>query len=99
MILRDTKKCTGMTTTNSGKCLPVGHGEGPQKCHLYGQRLFLKFGGNCMALHYITLYTFLYDKYFTINLPKISIGDLLYICSVGRATPPWVSHIPICLVG
>lgn len=52
-----------------------------------------------MALHYITLYTFLYGKYFTVNLPKMSISDLLYIGTVGRATPPRVSHIPTCLVG
>lgn len=65
-----------------------------RKCHLYGQRLFLQLGGNCMALHYITLYTFLYGKYLTINLPKISISDILHIRTVGRATPPWVSHIP-----
>lgn len=52
-----------------------------------------------MAPHYITVYTFLYGKYFAINLPKISSSDLLYIYTVGRATPPWVSHIPACLVG
>ena len=89
-----------MITTSSGKCLPVGQWGGVhRKCHLDGQRLFLKLGGNCMALHYITLYTFLYGKYFTVNLPKMSISDLLYIGTIGRATPPRVSHIPTCLVG
>ena len=52
-----------------------------------------------MAIHYITLYTFHYGKYFTINLPKISISDLLYKLPVERAPPPWVSHTLTCLGG
>lgn len=52
-----------------------------------------------MVVHYITLCIFLYGKYFTINLSKISMNYLLYVLTMGRATPPWVSHTPTCLAG
>ena len=58
MVIGNTQECTGMIT-NSGKCLHVGRGSLHRSFNCV---TLLKLGGDGMAVHYITLFTFLYGN-------------------------------------